>query len=139
MWGAPVPLAYAIQMVVTLALAAAMVWLWRSGTSARMKAAGLILAALLGTPYSLDYDLMVLAPAIAFWAMEGLSRGFRPWEKTVLAALWIVPLIARTFAEATSIPLATPLMLTAFVLLLRRAADETGAPLLWLFPPRALK
>jgi hypothetical protein len=126
MWGGPVPLAYAVQMVVTLALAVAVVWLWRSGSSARVKAAGLILAALLGTPYSLDYDLMVLAPAIAFWAIEGLSRRLRPWEKMVLAALWILPLIARAFAEATSIPLTAPLLLAAFTLLLRRAADETA-------------
>ena len=83
---------------------------------------------MLSTPYSLDYDLMVLAPAIAFWASHGLFRGFRNWEKTVLAALWILPLIARTFAEATSIPLTVPLLLAAFVLLLRRPADGTGRP-----------
>lgn len=121
LWGGPVPLAYAVQMVVTLALAVAVVWLWRSAASPRLKASALILAALLGTPYSLDYDLMVLAPAIAFWAMDGLSRGFRPWEKTTLAALWLLPLIARSFAEATSVPLAAPLMLATFVLLVRRA------------------
>jgi hypothetical protein len=139
MGGGPVPLAYGVQMVVTLALAVAVVWLWRSGASARVKAAGLIIAALLGTPYSLDYDLMVLAPAIAFWAMDGLSRGFRPWEKTTLAGLWILPLIARSFPEATSIPLAAPLLLAAFALLLRRAANETGAPLLWISPRRIVR
>jgi hypothetical protein len=77
---------------------------------------------------------MVLAPAIAFWAGDGLSRGFQGWEKTTLAALWIQPLIARIFAEATSIPLAAPLLLVAFVPLLRRAVEETGTRPLWLFP-----
>jgi hypothetical protein len=139
MWGAPVSFAYAVQMVVSLGLAVAVTWLWRSAASARLKAAGLIIAALLGTPYSLDYDLMVLAPALAFWACDGLSRGFRPWEKTMLAALWIVPLIARTFAEATSVPLAVPLLLAAFALLLHRAAAESSAPFLWLFPRRIVK
>ncbi len=134
MWGAPVGLAYSIQMVVIFALAIAVTWLWRSGTSLQLKSVGLILAALLSTPYSLDYDLMVLAPAIAFWANHGLFRGFRDWEKTILAALWVLPLIARTFADATSIPLSVPLLLAAFVLLLRRAADETGTPPLWIFP-----
>ena len=139
MWGAPLPLAYAIQIVVTLVVAAGVVWLWRSATSMRVKAAGLIIASLLATPYSLDYDLMVLSPAIAFWASDGLSRGFRPWEKTILAALWIVPMIARTLAEATSIPLTAPLLLVAFVLLLRRAAEVSGARSLWLFFARAIK
>jgi alpha-1,2-mannosyltransferase len=81
MWGGPVPLAYSVQMLVTLTHAIAVVRLWRSGTSARVKAAGLIIASLLATPYSLDYDLMALAPALTFWASDGLSRGFRPWEK----------------------------------------------------------
>ncbi len=128
MWGGPVPLAYAIQTIVTLTLAAAMVWLWRSAAAFPVKAAGLIIATLLATPYSLDYDLMMLAPAIAFFAAEGLTRGFLPWEKTVLAALWLMPLIARSFAEVTSLPLAAPLMLTAFVLLLRRAMTESADP-----------
>jgi len=139
MWGAPVPLAYAVQMLVTLALAVAVTWLWRSTSSAQLKAAGLIFAALLGTPYSLDYDLMVLAPAIAFWASDGLSRGFQRWEKTALAALWILPLIARSVAGATSIPLTAPLLLAAFVLLLHRAASESGAPLLWFFAHRPVR
>ena len=136
MWGAPVIAAYAIQAILSLALAAAVMWMWRSTISARLKAAGLIIAALLSTPYSLDYDLMVLAPAIAFWASDGVSRGFRPWGKTMLAALWILPLIARTFAEFTFIPLTPPLLLAAFALLLHRTAIETGAPFLWIFPRR---
>jgi alpha-1,2-mannosyltransferase len=139
MWGGSVALAYAVQMLVTLTLAVALVWLWRSRTSARVKAAGLIVASLLATPYSLDYDLMALAPAFGFWASDGLSRGFRPWEKTLLAALWIVPLIARNVAAATLIPLTAPLLLAAFALLLHRAAAESGAPLLWCFQRRAVR
>ena len=133
MWGGPIPLAYTVQMLVTLALSIGVVWLWRSGTSMAIKASGLIIASLLATPYSLDYDLMALAPAIAFWASEGISRGFRSWEKTTLAAIWIVPLVARSFAEATLIPLTAPLLLAAFVLLLRRAAEVTSTRTLWLF------
>ncbi len=136
MWGAPVAAAYAIQTIASIALAIAVTWMWRSSISIRLKAAALIFAALLSTPYSLDYDLMVLAPAIAFWAGDGMSRGFHPWEKTMLATLWILPLIARTFAEATFIPLTPPLLLAAFALLLHRTAIETSAPLLWIFPRR---
>lgn len=139
MWGGPVPLAYAIQAGVTLALAAAVIWLWRSAAAFPVKAAGLIFAGLLATPYSLDYDLMVLAPALAFFAADAVTRGFRPWEKTTLAALWLMPLIARSFAEITSVPLAPPLMLIAFALLLRRAMDGTALSSKWLFARRALK
>ena len=38
-----------------------------------------------------------------------------------------MPLIARTVAEQTLIPLAVPAMLVVLLLVLRRAAAETGA------------
>ena len=69
---------------------------------------------------------MLLAPAIAYLATDGIARGFAPWEKTILAALWIVPLVARSVPQATLIPLAVPIMLLAFALLLRRAMIEAG-------------
>ena len=127
MWGGSVPFAYAVQGAVTIALGAALAWLWRSDASYRLKAAALPIASILATPYSLDYDLMALAPSIAFLAVEGYERGFRTWEKTALAFLWFMPLVARTVAEQTLIPLAVPAMLIVFWLVLRRAIAETGA------------
>jgi hypothetical protein len=47
----------------------------------------------------LDYDLVVLAIAIAFFARHGLNRGFRGYEISVLAAAWAVPLLTRSIAE----------------------------------------
>jgi hypothetical protein len=127
MWGGSIALAYAMQAAVTLALAAVLCWLWRSRASYALKAAGLLIGTLLATPYSLDYDLMLLAPAIAYLVSDGIARGFAPWEKTLLAALWIVPLVARSVPQATLIPLAVPIMLMALALLLRRAMNESGA------------
>ncbi|MEP7032083.1 MAG: glycosyltransferase family 87 protein [Pseudolabrys sp.] len=126
MWGGGLSLAYVLQGAVTLAVATALVWLWRSRVAFAFKAGALAIGCLLATPYSLDYDLMLLAPAIAFLAADGLTRGFAPYEKTVLAALWLVPLFARSVPEFTLIPLAVPLMLAAFALMLRRAKIETG-------------
>jgi len=126
MWGASVPLAYAVQGAVTLAIGAALVWLWRSPASFALKAAALCLATILATPYSLDYDLMVLAPAIAFLTVAGLARGFAPYEKTALAFLWIAPLIARGFAEVTLIPLGVIAMLVMFALVLHRARSSSA-------------
>ena len=125
MWGGGIGLAYAMQGTVIAAVAGALIWLWRGPAAYPLKAAALIIGCLLATPYSLDYDLMLLAPAIAFLAADGFQRGFAPWEKTTLAALWLVPLIARSVPEATLIPLAVPLMIAAFAFLLHRAMNET--------------
>jgi hypothetical protein len=129
MWGAPVPLAYAIQGTATLVLAMASAWLWHGKAPYPLKAAGLCLAAILATPYTLDYDMMVLAPAIAFLAADGMARGFGPWEKTALAALWLLPLVARTAPQVTLIPLGVPAMLAMFVLILRRAGLALALPM----------
>jgi Glycosyltransferase family 87 len=126
MWGGGIDLAFAVQGAVTVAVAATLAWLWRSRAAFPLKAAALMIGSLLATPYSLDYDLMLLAPAIAFLAADGMRRGFAPWEKSLLALLWIVPLFTRIVAEATLIPLAVPAMLAAFVFLLHRAMSEAG-------------
>ena len=124
MWGGTIALAYALQAAVTIVSGAALVWLWRSAAPFALKAAALCMVAILATPYSLDYDMMVLAPAIAFFAADGLARGFGPWEKTALAALWLVPLVARSVTLATFIPLGVWSMLAVLVALLRRAATD---------------
>ena len=76
MWGGGLTLAYALQGAVTLLVAAALAWLWRSTAAFPLKAAALLIGSVLATPYSLDYDLMLLAPAIAYLAVDGLARGF---------------------------------------------------------------
>jgi hypothetical protein len=121
MWGAPVGLAYIAQACVALAVAATIVAGWSSSARYATKAAVLLLGTLLATPFSLDYDLMLLAPAITFLAADGMQRGFAPYEKTMLAALWVVPLLARSVPQLTDVPLAAPLILAAFVVISRSA------------------
>jgi alpha-1,2-mannosyltransferase len=121
MWGGSIPFAYALQGGAILGIAAALVWLWRSAAPYPLKAAALCLATILATPYSFDYDMMVLAPAIAFVAVDGFTRNFSPWEKTLLAALWLVPLLARSVAQISLIPLGVPAMLAVFVVILQRS------------------
>jgi hypothetical protein len=128
MWGGSVEFAYAMQGALAMLVALTLVWLWRSAAPYPLKAAALAIGSLLATPFILDYDLMLLAPAIAYLAVDGIARGFWPWEKTILAALWIVPLIARSVPQATLVPLAVPMMLLALALLLRRAMIEAGIP-----------
>jgi len=123
-WGAGVEMAYAAQSALALAVAVTLVWLWRSRAACELKAAALACACLLATPYVLDYDLVVLAIAIAFFARYGLAHGFRDYEISVLAFVWIVPLVARGIAGVTGVPLGLIAMLALYALTLRRAAIE---------------
>ncbi len=124
MWGAGVHTAYAIQIALALMLAASLAWLWQSDAAFELKAAALAAGSLLATPYVLDYDLVVLAVAIAFFARHGLNRGFRDYEISLLAAAWIVPLVSRGIAGVTGIPLGLLVLLTFYVFILRRAMQD---------------
>lgn len=139
MWGGSISLAYTLQGLAIAIIAAALIYIWRSRTPFPYKAAALAIAAVAATPYSLDYDLMVLAPAIAFLAAHGLRHGFAPYERSALALLWAMPLVARSLAEWTLIPLAVPAMLTLFALIVGRAAADHDVAWPWRFSPRLLK
>ena len=127
MWTGSIALAYAMQGAVTVAVAATLGWLWRARVAYPVKAAALIIGCVLATPYSFDYDLVVLAPAIAFLAGYGLQHGFAPYEKTMIACLWFVPIFARGVAQATALPLGIVTMLAAFILILRRGRLKTAS------------
>jgi hypothetical protein len=127
MWGANVHTAYTVQITLALILAASLAWLWQGDAAFELKAAGLATASLLATPYVLDYDLVVLAIAIAFFAKHGLSRGFRDYEISLLAAAWTVPLLSRGIAGVTGVPLGLVVMLALYVFTVRRAVlDRAG-------------
>ena len=121
MWGAGVQLAYAVQIALALMLATSLGWLWQSDAAFELKASALATASLLATPYVLDYDLVALAVGIVFFVRHGLSRGFRTFEISLLAAAWIAPLLSRGVAGAAGIPLGLVVLLALYVFTLRRA------------------
>jgi alpha-1,2-mannosyltransferase len=124
--GGPVALAYAAQAIVFAVVAISLVWLWRGNKAFALKAAALIAGSMLATPYLLDYDLMIAAPAIAFLAALGLTKGFAPYEKSALAFVWIAPLLTRTLAEQTYLPLGLLAIILLFGIVMRRAAQDAA-------------
>jgi alpha-1,2-mannosyltransferase len=106
--------AYAVQGLVAVFLAVAVFWLWRSTADRHLKATGLIVGSLLSTPYILDYDLVVMGPALAFMVAYGLNRGFRAWGISLLAFAWVAPLPARLVGATTHVPLGLISMLALF-------------------------
>jgi len=78
-------LGWTIQTLWGLALAGALVWLWRSRAPFDLKAAALAAGALLATPYLYMYDLAALAVAFAFLLRDGVKRGFHPIEPIAFA------------------------------------------------------
>jgi hypothetical protein len=121
MWHASVPAAYVAQGVVTISVLAALVWLWRWPHDRRLRGAALMVGALLATPYCMDYDMTLLGPALALAVDFAIERGFLPWEKTMLAFVWIAPLLARVVAGEAGVPLGLLSMLCLFGMVSARA------------------
>lgn len=126
MWGGGIDAAYAAQGALALSLAVSIVWLWRSQAAFELKAAALAIASLLATPYVLDYDLVVLAIAIAFFVRHGLTRGFHAYEISLLALAWATPFLTRSIAGLSGIPLGLIVMLALYAMTLRRASTDLG-------------
>jgi hypothetical protein len=105
MWGGAVALAYAVQAAASVVALFGVAYAWRACGDCNLKAALLIIATLLASPHVLDYDLMLLAPAIAFIVVSCWPKGFRDFDISVLAAAWFTPLFARAIAGTTGVPL----------------------------------
>lgn len=120
LWGGPIAMAYAVQGAAMLFCALMVTKAWRRPSSFGMRGAILCLATLLATPYALDYDLMLLAPALALIAAEGKAHGFRPYELSLLTLLWLLPIAARNFASASHLLVAPFTILVLLIMTARR-------------------
>lgn len=128
--GGSIPLAYAAQTVVTCAALLAVLVASR-GAQASVRNAIVLIAALLSTPYALDYDYTIAGVAIAFLIAHGQRHGFLRWEQTALAFCWLSPLFARSIAEATSVPLGFLSALAILALAIRRMLADDPALRAW--------
>ena len=104
--GASPPAAYLVQGVSAISAAIAVATLWRGSGPLGIKSAGLVVATFLATPYAWDYDMMILIFAAAWLADDGLRNGFRPWEKTTVLVLLVLPLISLISAKLLDLQIA---------------------------------
>ncbi|HXZ68031.1 MAG TPA: glycosyltransferase family 87 protein, partial [Alphaproteobacteria bacterium] len=118
--GGSVVLAYGVQLVVAIAIAAALIALELKRPRAEAAGPALATACLLASPFLLDYDLTILAIPLAWLAREGVRAGFLPWEKIILLIGFCLPLVSRSFALGLGVPLAPFVILLLFAAVMRR-------------------
>jgi len=119
---------YILQGIMALAVSILVFWAWHRGMPYYIKVSVLTAGIFLATPYSFQYDLALLAIAIAYYGWEGYQKGWLPYEKGVLFAVWIMPLINDLIARLIYIQI-VPLILLAFLILTVRRFyffDRTG-------------
>lgn len=105
MWGGSIKAAYYVQAFYTLSSIIAVSWVsWRNERP-ELRNALVCAAAILSTPYVLDYDLVIILPALAWLWIDGCKNGFERWDGTLMALAWATPLIGRSVAEWAFVPL----------------------------------
>ncbi len=117
--GGGVPLAWAVQGLVSLSALAGLVYASRRTLDGRRLGALAACAACLTTPFLLDYDLTLLIVPIAVVFAEAMESGFAPYEKTTLFAAYLLAGFARPLAEYAHLPL-TPIVVSALMFLVAR-------------------
>lgn len=125
-WGGSIPFAYGVQGVAAAIAIAAAALAARRG-SMEVRGAAALSAALLCTPYVLDYDYVLLGVAIAFLAADLKKRGVLSWEPTWLAYAWIAPLFGRFLSELTHMPINLIAAIAVLALAVRRTVLIDGA------------
>src|SRR5580658_1390578 len=128
LWGGPVWLGYGVQAAVAAGAVAGLVWLHQRAPRGAAEGPALIVAALMASPFLLDYDLVILAAPMAWLASEGARTGFRDWEKTTLAAAFVLPAVSRTLASAAHLPLAPFVLAALLAVILRRGIGSPAIP-----------
>ena len=121
-------LAYAVQALVSLTALAGLVWLARTRPTREGYGVALVAASLLASPFLLDYDLVLLAIPLAWTLREGLTGGFQPYEKSVLFAGFVLPMVSRQLATNLSLPIAPLVLLAIFVIVVRRIGETRRSP-----------
>lgn len=89
--GLPPAIASAVQIAGALLAIAAVIFAFGRKGQSDARIAVLATATFLVSPYTLNYDLLLLMPAAVAMFRLGSTDGFRPMERLVLLLLWLVP------------------------------------------------
>ena len=89
-----------------------------------MKNATLMAATPLSTAFVFDYDLMLLAPAIAWLTRKAVTDRALPYERTALVAAFLAPFVSRVVGMYTHLLLA-PIVIAALLMVIIRRIHAT--------------
>ena len=93
-----------IQLGFTIAAMLLVAIVWRRSKNIAVRSAILIAGTLLAAPVILFYDLLLIAVVIAWIVVDAKTRGWLPWEKTLLITLYPLVFIAPFGSQVTGLP-----------------------------------
>jgi hypothetical protein len=121
--GLPSAMGWACQALVSLAALVALAWAVRRRPGGHAEGAALAAAALVCSPYLVDYDLAILGLPLAWALAEALRTGFMPWEKLLLLAGYMLPIVSHGLAASLRVPVAPFVLCAILALVVRRVGS----------------
>lgn len=115
-----VVLAYALHLMGAMAACAVVAYAWSRPCSFALRAAAVLTASMLASPYLYDYDLAFLGLAIAWLASYGWREGWLPGEREGLILLWLLPLGGMLVIDRLGFQLMPVVLLLALAHIARR-------------------
>jgi hypothetical protein len=119
--GASVGAAYALQGFVALSAVCTLIWTLRQPIAASAERSMIVIACLLISPYSLHYDMVIIALPMAWMLREWQRDGFPAWSKLVLCLAFLAPMTYYPFL-ALAWPFGLPVLVSFGCLLVRGVA-----------------
>jgi alpha-1,2-mannosyltransferase len=111
--GLPRGVASALQLGLTAVAVATTWYAFRYHRTSAARTAVLLVGTFFVSPYMLNYDLLLLMPAVLALYRRGAIGGFHPLEPLVYAGLWVIPTLTLYFSRF-GYPIA-PLVILAFL------------------------
>lgn len=131
--GLSAPAALAAQAIAALGVLALVVTVWARGWPPRQQLAVALMTAPLLTPYAYDYDLAVVAVALALIAPQVLDRASGAAQALIVAMFWAVVAAAPVVnflrgGDAAPLSLGAPVLAALVALLLLRMRAPLPPP-----------
>jgi hypothetical protein len=121
---APSALAWAAQGI-SASLAIAAVWYaWHGASAYALRAATVVCASLLVSPYLYDYDLAWYGVLIAWYCRYGMCHGWQRGEREWLVVLWLAPLAGLAVVSRLPFQFLPLISAATLAMLVRRIALE---------------
>jgi hypothetical protein len=124
---APTTVAAAVQAVSALCAAAAVCYAWRRPSAYGLRAAVLVCASLLVSPYLYDYDLTWYGILIVWVIHHAREHGFQRGQREWLAVLWLAPIAGLTIVSHLHVPFTPLISMATLWMLVTQIARERNA------------
>jgi len=120
--------AYVVQACFALVGAGTVAWVWRNAQALETRAGALVAGTFMISPYIYNYDAVWLGIPIALLTVKGLRDGWLRWEREILFACWLYPVLGDLSGYLLHIEFGPLVFVALLFVAVRRTSWEKSMP-----------